>query len=610
MHPVPTQVDRVRGGRDGSSARLGFGAEGTEGDLKPQMYNVGSKIIAAPGTMNGRRPWYAALGVGSAVRVPRAGLAQALAVHVARGFGTRRPRNVLRGFTYFLETYNDELYNGHTDTDAVTRRLAARTLGWWRSIESLARKQSEFVAHTWARFSESSSHYGDSTIPECVIFLRATIGAGAVAADIPEDIFFKLDQFAIALGLDWEATQGTLDGDGWHAGLLALGVTNSGDIRSELPGDAGARARRYARTAIASLPCNKATAQLAALLEHPPLEMHSGLRKHLAYTPYFPTLPNPEPSAAYLSSGITGSFVDRWRPRLETALEKYAASDSSAFSHAAAYLMMQRGKRIRGLLTLAAAAACGHDPARALESAAAVEWIHQASLVLDDIVDRTDMRRGSPALHSITSPVFAAATTAFLLGKRLDARCNLSRSASAVLLDAELSLLKGECLELCGTSPAHRTISAYYRTIEAKTARLFSCAASLGALSTERSASKAQVNALAKYGREIGLAFQIVDDLRDYASNPAALGKRVGTDFDNGLATLPLLLLEKATEIPSGADFDWIREAMKTCSIPEACLARAQRHVDAGLLAIKGLPNREGIEVLEHIAETTLAGGK
>jgi octaprenyl-diphosphate synthase len=206
--------------------------------------------------------------------------------------------------------------------------------------------------------------------------------------------------------------------------------------------------------------------------------------------------------------------------------------------------------------------------------------------------------------------VFAAATTAFLLGKRLDAARQMSERASAVLLDAELSLLKGECLELCGTSPTQRTISAYYPTIEAKTARLFSCAASLGALSGERPASKAHVTALAKYGREIGLAFQIVDDLRDYASNPAALGKRVGTDFDNGIATLPLLLLERATEVPAGADFDWIRKAMTTCSIPEACLARAQRHVDAALSAIKVLPNRKGIEVLEHIAETTLAGGR
>lgn len=561
---------------------------------------------------NERRVWYAALGVGAVARVPRAGLAQALAVHVARGFGTRRPRNVLQGFTYFLEAYNDELYNGETNTDAVTRRLAAKTLHWWRSIENLARQQSAFVANTWARFSASSSHYGDSTIPECVLFLRATMGAGAVAADIPEDVFIKLDQFAIALGLDWEATQGTLSAEGWHAGLSVLGEKNSGGGRLELPSDASTRARRHAQSALASLPMGKATVQLAALLEHPPLETHSGVRKYSAYTPYFPTLPNPVPSEAYLSSGITGSFVDRWRPQLETALANYAASDSSAFSHAAAYLMMQRGKRIRGLLTLASAAAYGNDPAHALECAAAVEWLHQASLVLDDIVDRTDMRRGSPALHSITSPMFAAATTAFLLGKRLDAHrnVNIGKNASAALLDAELSLLKGECLELCGTSPAHRTISAYYRTIEAKTARLFSCAASLGALSSERPANKAHVAALAKYGREVGLAFQIVDDVRDYAGNSATLGKRVGTDFDNGLATLPLLLLEKATEVPAGADFEWIRKAMTACSIPKACLARAQRHVDTALSAIKCLPNHEGIEVLEHIAETTLEGGR
>ncbi|HRI72762.1 MAG TPA: polyprenyl synthetase family protein, partial [Polyangium sp.] len=288
----------------------------------------------------------------------------------------------------------------------------------------------------------------------------------------------------------------------------------------------------------------------------------------------------------------------------------YTASESSAFSHAATYLLKQRGKRVRGLLTLASSAACGHDPTRALECAAAVEWLHQASLVIDDIIDRTDMRRGSPALHSITSPVFAGATTAFLLGKRLDSVRTFPDGAAAMLLDAELSLLKGECLELCSFTPAHRTISAYYRTIEAKTARLFSCAAALGALSGAPKVNKAHVAALAKYGREVGLAFQIVDDLRDYASNPAALGKRVGTDFDNGLATLPLLLLEKATEVPSGADFEWIRAAMTTHAIPQACLARAKRHIDTAIAAIRALPNGEGVHVLEHIAETTLTGVK
>ncbi len=585
---------------------------GREGGGRSQIGPKRSKRVSASSaqTLQGRGVWYAALGVGATARIPRAGLARALAGQVARGFGTRRPRNVLHGFTYFLETYNEELYNAATDMDAVSRRLAAKTLQWWRSIENLARQQSEFVAQTWKRFLESSAHYGDSTIPECVLFLRGAMGVGALAADIPEEIFLILDRFAIALGLDWEATQGSLDADGWHAGLIALGVKNRSESRTELPLDASIRARRYAGGAIADLPRNKVTTQLAALLEHPPLEIHVGLRKHTAYTPYFPTLPTPEPSPAYLASGFTGTFVEQWRPLLEMALANYTASESSAFSHAATYLLKQRGKRVRGLLTLASSAACGHDPTRALECAAAVEWLHQASLVIDDIIDRTDMRRGSPALHSITSPVFAGATTAFLLGKRLDSVRTFPDGAAAMLLDAELSLLKGECLELCSFTPAHRTISAYYRTIEAKTARLFSCAAALGALSGAPKVNKAHVAALAKYGREVGLAFQIVDDLRDYSSNPAALGKRVGTDFDNGLATLPLLLLEKATEVPSGADFEWIRAAMTTHAIPQACLARAKRHIDTAISAIRVLPNGEGVHVLEHIAETTLTGVK
>jgi octaprenyl-diphosphate synthase len=554
------------------------------------------------------RAWYAPLGVATSPRsIPRAGLARGLAAHVATGFGARRrPRSALRGFTHILETYNEELYKGEPSTDAVTRQLAATTLRWWRPLEELTREQGAFIARVWARLSAGPSHRGDATFPECVLFLRAAVGVGALVADVPDDVYDALDRFAVALGLDWEATHGTLTAEGWRAGLSALGVLRSVNGPPELPADACLRARGYAKKALASLPKGDAVARLAALVERPPLEPHFGVRKYSAYTPYFPALPTPSPSAAYLSPGLAGSFIERWGPRLELALASYAASDSSAFCHAAAYLLAQRGKRVRGLLTLAAAAACGHDPWRALESAAAVEWLHQASLVLDDIIDRADMRRGSPALHSITSPLFAAFVTAFLLGRRLDEARDLPEGAPAMLLEAELSLLKGECLELRGDLNRSRTVSAYYRTIEAKTARLFACAASLGALAGGPSCPRAHVDALAKYGREVGLAFQIVDDLLDYAGDDAVLGKRVGTDFDNGIATLPLLLLEKATEVPAGADFAWIRGAMAAHSIPEACLARARRHIDAALQAVSGLPGELGVSVLKHVAETVL----
>lgn len=556
------------------------------------------------------RVWYAPLGIARGIdvsrRIPRAGLGQALAIHVAKGFGTRRARNVLHGFTHFLETYNEELYNGEPSSDAVTRRLAASTLRWWRSIENITREQNEFVERTWARLSTGRVDQGDATVPECVLFLRAAVGAGALAADVPEQVHDALDRFAIGLGLAWEAAHGMLTAEGWHAGRLTLGIRSSTDGMSELPPDAGARAQRHAREAIASLPQNNATALLVALLDKPPLETHAGVRKHSAYIPYFPTLPKPLPSAAYLASGLGGSFAEQWRPRLEDALGDYAASDSSAFRHATAYLMAQRGKRIRGLLTLAAAAACGHDPARALASASAVEWLHQASLVIDDIIDRADMRRGSPALHDITSPLFAVGVTAFLLGRRIEGARNLPSGAAELLLDAELSLLKGECLELCAVSPRARNISAYYRTIDAKTARLFSCAASLGAIAGESPSRKTYLRALAKYGREVGLAFQIIDDLRDYAGDSKTLGKRVGTDFDNGIATLPLLLLQQATDVPTGADFEWIRKAMTAYSIPARCLDRAKKHIESALLAIKSLPDQEGVDVLWHIAETTL----
>jgi octaprenyl-diphosphate synthase len=212
----------------------------------------------------------------------------------------------------------------------------------------------------------------------------------------------------------------------------------------------------------------------------------------------------------------------------------------------ASHLIEAGGKRLRPLITLAAAKACGGGGSAALALATAVEFIHTATLLHDDVVDGSTLRRGKTAANLVWGNQSSVLVGDFLFARSF----NLMVEAGSidildVLARASSTIAEGEVMQLAAAAKGEASRSGYDAIIEAKTAALFSAAAKVGAMSA--GASKAEVDAMADYGRHLGLAFQLVDDALDYGGVTEALGKNIGDDFREGKATLPLIIaLESA----------------------------------------------------------------
>lgn len=512
-------------------------------------------------------------------------------MHLAQGYGAKGPRRAIAtALSAVLETYNAELYRDGRTPDEVVRRAATQVLRYWRPFETTMHRHDALVDRVLRRLSSGiTPRFGDSTVPECPLFLRAAVAAAVLAGEVPEPFHEQLDRFAVALGLRWELARGELTAAAWRGGFGLLGV----DEAAVLPADAEARALKIARDAVAMLPPCGATVALEELLSAPPHEAGAARRRFNEYAPF-----SPPPASRTGPRVALGGFAESWRPTLQCQMALITDTECTAFAHAAAYVQAQGGKRFRGLLTIAAAAACDADPGRALGGAAAVEWLHEASLLIDDIVDDAELRRGAPPLHRLTTPIFTVATAAFLLHRCRESTRELPAAVSRALLHAATELLRGQCLELSLPERKAHTVEGYYRVAGAKTAQLFACAAVLGALCVGEPEAAPHVRALAHYGREVGLAFQIIDDLLDYLGDAAALGKPLGGDFKNGRPTLPKILLgEVATE-----GFEASRDELYRSGVVDECVARAQRHIETARAIIRDLPGSHGRAALEQFA--------
>ncbi len=207
----------------------------------------------------------------------------------------------------------------------------------------------------------------------------------------------------------------------------------------------------------------------------------------------------------------------------------------------AEYLIEAGGKRLRPLLTVAAARLCGGSGDEAVKLAAAVEFIHTATLLHDDVVDGSQLRRGRVAAHLIWGGASSVLVGDFLFARAFELMVETgSLRALDILARASRVIAEGEVMQLTRAHDLNLTQDLYLRIIEAKTAALFAAAAQAGAVVA--GAPAARVTALYDYGLKLGLAFQLVDDALDYGGMSETLGKNAGDDFREGKATLPLLL--------------------------------------------------------------------
>jgi octaprenyl-diphosphate synthase len=218
-----------------------------------------------------------------------------------------------------------------------------------------------------------------------------------------------------------------------------------------------------------------------------------------------------------------------------------ARSDVDLIPELARHLINSGGKRLRPMLTIAAAKLCGYRGRGQIKLAAAVEFMHTATLLHDDVVDESDLRRGKTTARIVWGNQASVLVGDFLLGQAFRMMVDVgSLGALKILSDASAVIAEGEVMQLAASKDMTTTEDEYLAVIFSKTAALFAAAAEIGAVIAERSADERA--ALRAYGTNLGLAFQLIDDALDYSGEAAKLGKRVGDDFREGKITLPVVL--------------------------------------------------------------------
>ncbi|MBB4237625.1 octaprenyl-diphosphate synthase [Rhizobium esperanzae] len=218
-----------------------------------------------------------------------------------------------------------------------------------------------------------------------------------------------------------------------------------------------------------------------------------------------------------------------------------AGSDVQMIPEVANHLISSGGKRLRPMLTLAAAALFDYRGENHVKLATSVEFMHTATLLHDDVVDESDLRRGKSTARMIWGNQASVLVGDFLLGQAFRMMVEVgSLDALDVLSSAACVIAEGEVLQLSVAKNMETTEDDYLAVIRAKTAALFAAAAEVGPIVAE--AGKSGRNALKSYGMNLGLAFQLVDDALDYGGKAADLGKNVGDDFREGKITLPVIL--------------------------------------------------------------------
>ena len=239
--------------------------------------------------------------------------------------------------------------------------------------------------------------------------------------------------------------------------------------------------------------------------------------------------------------GKLWSLVRADMERVNRAIVARTGSDVAMIPEVANHLIESGGKRLRPMMTLAAAGLCGYGGDGHVKLAASVEFMHTATLLHDDVVDQSDMRRGKLAARMLWGNEASVLVGDFLLGQAFRMMVEVgSLPCLSVLADAAAVIAEGEVMQLSAAKDTTTTEDDYIAVIRAKTAALFAAACEVGPILAGR--PKAEMAACRAYGTNLGIAFQLIDDALDYGGSSSALGKNVGDDFREGKITLPVVL--------------------------------------------------------------------
>jgi octaprenyl-diphosphate synthase len=328
--------------------------------------------------------------------------------------------------------------------------------------------------------------------------------------------------------------------------------------------------------------------------------------------------PKPKPAAAAVDA-LAGLFAPDMKA-VDHLIHRHMASTVGLIPNLASYLIDAGGKRVRPLVTLASCGLFGpvNEASRCL--AAAVEFIHTATLLHDDVVDESGLRRGKASANAVFGNAASVLVGDFLFARAFMLMVEADDIATlGVLSKASSVIAEGEVLQLTSAGDAEQGLSRYMAIVEAKTAALFAAAAEVGARAAGRADMAGGLNA---YGRNLGIAFQLADDALDYAGLSARMGKNAGDDFREGKITLPVLLAQESGDaeerafwrrtmggVQSDGDFDRAVAILRRRNAIDETLETARGYADAAKAALAAAPDSDVRDALMDLADFVVDRG-
>ena len=286
--------------------------------------------------------------------------------------------------------------------------------------------------------------------------------------------------------------------------------------------------------------------------------------------------------------------------RVDALIHARLDSDVPLVREVAEYLVAAGGKRLRPALLLLACGAAGYTGDKRVPLAAVIEFIHTATLLHDDVVDASDLRRGRETANAAFGNAAAVLVGDFLYSRAFQMMVELQdMRVMQVLAEATNTIAAGEVMQLMGSHDPDVDEARYLEVIRRKTAKLFEAAAWLGPVLAQKPRLE---GAFAEYGRRVGTAFQLIDDVLDYDGD---LGKSLGDDLAEGKPTLPLIytmrcgtpeqaaLVRRAVAEGGREDFTRVLEAIRACGALDYARTAAQRESEAAARALQGLPESD-----------------
>ncbi|AOZ50513.1 octaprenyl diphosphate synthase [Chromobacterium vaccinii] len=292
-------------------------------------------------------------------------------------------------------------------------------------------------------------------------------------------------------------------------------------------------------------------------------------------------------------------------------------SDVVLIRQVAEYIISAGGKRLRPILTLLSGRALGYRGEHLFELAAMIEFIHTATLLHDDVVDESDLRRGRKTANALFGNAASVLVGDFLYTRAFQMMVTTrNMTILEVMAEATNIIAEGEVLQLLNIGNTDVSEDEYLKVIQYKTAKLFEAAARVGALIADASAE--QVQAMADYGMYLGTAFQIIDDVLDYSGDADTIGKSLGDDLAEGKPTLPLIytmrngspeasaLVRDALENANRDRFHDVLNAVQSCGALEYAKNEAVKMAEQAIASLQNIPDSEVRQALIELARLSV----